>query len=417
MNDQAQAGILDRPRQHLLALALTLKTTTAADTAAALQRLRELESQELTSQLPSTPPLSEKNAPSADTGELGFESGYERYALTITTGFASRVYELLGVSSEQRPQDLIEIPWGDLGDQPTVDANGDVFLQVCSDSAVVNEHVLHRIQYELSASFETAWVLQGVQRHNSRAGGPSRGEGRALIGFIDGISNLDPRCSQQDAELVFVNPGAGPPYPPLPTPGTNQYGQPQPPQFPTGLRPPPPQEPQWAKDGTYVAVRASTIDFSTWDSLNLGVQEHTIGRFKASGQPLSAPESPMQPIGEPEFTNDPQGATTPLTAHIRKANPRGPEDQTRRIFRRGYPLLTAAPPEGLRRGLVFIAFARSLSTQFEFIVRAWTNNPDFPTPGAGTDALRSFETVLCGGYFFIPPLEDPCQGSSWVLPT
>lgn len=417
MNDQAQAGILDTPREHLLAVALTVNTTGTADTVAALQALRKVESEELTSQLPSAPPVSEKNAPSADTGELGFDDGYERYGLTITTGFASRVYELLELPTEQRPQDLIEIPWQDLGDDPTVDANGDVFLQICSDSAVVNEHVLHRIQYELGSSFDVAWAVEGVQRHNSRAGTPSRGEGRALIGFIDGISNLDPRCSQPDAELVFVNPGQGPAYPPLPTPGANQYNQPAPPQFPTGLRAPPPPEPQWCKDGTYVAVRASTIDFSSWDSLNLGVQEHTIGRFKGSGQPLSAAEAPTQPLAEPEFTNDPQGATTPLTAHIRKANPRGPEDQSRRIFRRGYPLLSAAPPEGLRRGLVFIAFARSLSTQFEFIVRAWTNNPDFPTPGAGIDSLRSFETVLCGGYFFIPPLENACQGSSWVLPS
>ena len=77
MNDQAQAGILDTPREHLLAVALTLNTTGAADTTQALQALRELQAQELSSRLPSSPPLSEKNARNAETRELGFEDGFE----------------------------------------------------------------------------------------------------------------------------------------------------------------------------------------------------------------------------------------------------------------------------------------------------------------------------------------------------
>lgn len=417
MTELAQAGVLDRPKEHLLAVGLTLKTTDATSTIAALEALRQLEQQELTSVLPAGPPLSEKNAPSAETGELGFQNDYERYGLTITTGMGSRVYDLLATPQANRPQDLIPIPWEKIGDSPAVPANGDLLLQICSDSAVVNEHVLHRVEYELNSQFETSWVVQGTQRHNSRAGRPSRSEARALIGFIDGTSNLDPRCNPADAELVFVAPGQGPGYPPLPPQESNQYGQPQPPKFPTDLRQPPGQEPTWAKDGTYAVVRASTLDFSRWDPTNLGDQEHTIGRFKGSGQPLSAADDSTQPIAEPEFANDPEGNTTPLNAHIRKANPRGPEDQARRIFRRGYPLVIAAPPEGLRRGLVFVAFARSISTQFEFITRAWTNNQDFPRPGAGVDRLRTFESVLCGGYFFVPPLSNRCQGWSWVLPS
>lgn len=79
--------------------------------------------------------------------------------------------------------------------------------------------------------------------------------------------------------------------------------------------------------------------------------------------------------------------------------------------------MISARPEGLRRGLVFVAFARSISTQFEFITRAWINNPDFPGPGAGIDRLRAFESVLWSGYFFVPPLTAPCEGWSWALPS
>ena len=63
------------------------------------------------------------------------------------------------------------------------------------------------------------------------------------------------------------------------------------------------------------------------------------------------------------------------------------------------------------------AFARTISTQFEFVTRAWTTNPNFPAPGAGVDQLRSFESVLCGGYFFVPPLTTQCSPWSWAMPS
>ena len=102
---------------------------------------------------------------------------------------------------------------------------------------------------------------------------------------------------------------------------------------------------------------------------------------------------------------------------MRKTNPRGPEDAARRTFRRGYPLLEASGGDGLRRGLLFICFARTLTTQFEFITAAWMMNPNFPEPNTGVDALRQFEgQVLVGGYYFLPPLTNAREPWSWVLP-
>ena len=418
MNELAQAGILDQPREHLLAAALTLNTQDAPSTTAALQALQALQQQELTSTLPGENASTPKTSPSPETGEVGFDSNFERYGLTITTGFSSHVFDLLGTTQANRPQDLIEIPWAQLSDSPEVSANGDVLLQICSDSAVVCEHVLHRVLYELGNDFSLAWAVQGVQRHNSRSGPTSRAEGRAIIGFRDGTSNLNPQCNPADAGLVFCGPD-GPPLPPLPTPGPgpNPYGPPVQPEFPGDLRPPCGPEPAWATNGTYAVLRASVINFGGWDAATLGTQEQMIGRFKFSGQPLSAADDPTQPIVDPSFSSDPTGSITPLSSHIRKANPRGPGDDLRRFFRRGYPLIIATPSEGLLRGLVFIAFARSISTQFEFATRAWTTNPNFPTPNAGVDQLRSLESVLCGGYFFVPPLTSACAPWSWALPS
>jgi deferrochelatase/peroxidase EfeB len=102
---------------------------------------------------------------------------------------------------------------------------------------------------------------------------------------------------------------------------------------------------------------------------------------------------------------------------VQKANPGRPEDLPRRILRRGYALVR---PNGstLARGLVFIAFGRTLSTQVEFIQRAWLNNPDFPTRGVGKDLLLSRfvePRLVCGGFYFVPPLAHVTEPWSWRI--
>jgi deferrochelatase/peroxidase EfeB len=179
---------------------------------------------------------------------------------------------------------------------------------------------------------------------------------------------------------------------------------------------PPTSEPDWTAGGTYLVIRGSVIDMNSWDASVLGAQEHAIGRWKYSGNALDQADDDSVPIADPAFSADPEGGITPLTAHIRKANPRGPDDDGRRIFRRGYPLVMPLT-SGMQLGLTFVCFGRSITTQFEFITRAWTTNNDFPHPSAGVDTFRSFEHVLAGGYFFVPPLEREREPWSWILPS
>jgi deferrochelatase/peroxidase EfeB len=420
-----QSGILNRPPENAIVASFELSTQDPDSTRLAIERLRGVVTSELRSDLADTSPTSDKTQPSAETGELGFVDGYDRYHLTITVGFGKSAYDKLGIAQESQPQDLISIPWDKLGDQTpdgvhtvTNPSNGDILVQVCSDSMYVAEHVTRRVEHELRDILSIVWSAAGTQRHTSRAGRTNRGEGRALIGFLDGTSNLDPRHSDADRHLVFVSPQHMDDMPPrLPAVDPNQppYGQPSPPAFPDDLREPPSHEPDWTKHGSYAVVRASTIHIADWDQLPLGEQEHVVGRWKVSGSGLDRPDDPLQLPAEPVFA-DADGTTTPLSAHVRKANPRGPDDALRRIFRRGYPLIMPTAAQGVMRGLIFVCFARTLTTQFEFITRAWTANKDFPRPEAGVDAFRRFETVLCGGYFFVPPLRNGHKPWSWVLP-
>src|SRR4051794_30145223 len=96
-----QDGILNRPPDHGLFLALTLLTGDPATTRAAIEDLRSLLHRELRSQLDDTSPSSPRDHPSAETGELGFTSGFDRYHLTVTVGFAKSAYDKLGVPAEQ----------------------------------------------------------------------------------------------------------------------------------------------------------------------------------------------------------------------------------------------------------------------------------------------------------------------------
>ena len=409
-----QAGILNRPPDHLLVGVFAFAGTDAAVNHETIEALREVLRRELGSDVDELAPEAPKDQPTSETGELGFVDKFDRYHLTVTVGFSASAYDKLGVAAGDRPQDLIPIPWSALGDTPDQAEQGDLAIMACGDSIYVLEHAIHRIEHALAGRLLLLWTQAGAQRHTSRAGRTNRSEGRALIGFLDGTSNLDPRNNAADRGLVFVDPDAVPNYPPLEQPQPGQYGQPQPAVFPPDLRTPPTSEPEWTREGSYMVIRSSTIDMARWDVVALGEQERTIGRFKLSGSGLQAANDPQQPPVEPEFP-DADGSTTPLAAHVRKANPRGPNDAQRRIFRRGYPLI-AAQTTGIARGLVFVCFGRTISTQFEFITRAWTANADFPHPGAGQDALRSFEHVIAGGYYFVPPLDHVTRPWSWIVP-
>jgi Dyp-type peroxidase family len=137
---------------------------------------------------------------------------------------------------------------------------------------------------------------------------------------------------------------------------------------------------------------------------------------------------------------DPTGEKVPFAGHIRKTYPRDdtsasiPElgernTQTHRLLRRGIPYgqqsasTTASPvDDDVDRGLLFLAYQTSIVDQFEFVTRAWANNPDFKDGGTGFDPIigqnaadpsrhRSFRLNLPGE---TGPIETD---RDWVVPT
>jgi Dyp-type peroxidase family len=316
MSTNYQAGIIDHPPEHALLVALGFVGSPAPAAAlAAVQSLQELVHRELAADIDEITAQTNRGAAFPESSELGVTDGYDTRGLTITFGISASGMTMLGVPAAQMPQDLIPVPWSRFSDSPTNPNNGDLVLQVCSDSAYLIEHVLRRIEVNLSSIFSIQWTLLGEQRYGMHRDGPPTADlPRAIIGFNDGLSNLDP-TSPSDLALVFVDPSSVSTYPttppagqqPGPAPGQPGYGTGgQGPIFPDGLRNPPANEPTWTAGGSYMFVRASTINTGTWDQSTLGSQEAAVGRWKDSGATLDNPDQTAHRMDAPQFASNPR---------------------------------------------------------------------------------------------------------------
>lgn len=130
-----------------------------------------------------------------------------------------------------------------------------------------------------------------------------------------------------------------------------------------------------------------------------------VGRFR-NGTPLrlhGKASSEGHPVQNDFSYRDDPGSKCPVSAHIRKANPRDSRDGgLERVLgvmmaRRGQTYGTRtdrpwddAPPQTRPTGgvgLLFMAFNSSLQSQFEFTQQSWADNADFPAEGTGHDPV------------------------------
>jgi len=205
------------------------------------------------------------------------------------------------------------------------------------------------------ASLTLRWMASGFVRPNTLTGGQV--STRNLLGFKDGTANPAPTDEPLMDELVWVQPGDA--------------------------------EPAWAVGGSYQVVRVIRNRVEFWDRTALKTQELIIGRTKVVGAPLDG----QRETDIPQFDEDPDGAMTPLTAHIRLANPRTPETEKNRILRRGYNYSNGFTPDGqLDQGLLFVCFQRSLDDGFMTVQKRLDG-----------EALEEYIRPVGGGFFFVPP--------------
>jgi deferrochelatase/peroxidase EfeB len=239
--------------------------------------------------------------------------------------------------------------------------HGDMLVQFCANREATVIHALRDIIKNTPDLLSLRWKVDGfLPSDTERELGKETV--RNLLGFKDGTANL----AASDPELmnrhVWVRPDV--------------------------------DEPSWTAGGTYQVVRIIRNLVERWDRTPLNEQQKIIGRDKMSGAPLGA----QREHDLPDYANDPRGARIPLTAHIRRANPRTPETDASLILRRSYNFSRGANSNGqLDMGLLFACFQSNLAAGF-LTVQDRLNG----------EALEEYIKPIGGGYFFaFPGVPEP----------
>jgi deferrochelatase/peroxidase EfeB len=316
-----QAGITHPGNQQGLMAAFTV---TAADRSELRGTLAALTGE--ISRLMSGGRYEERNPayPPLYTGAVGNPPPPADLSVVVSVG-ASLFDDRYGLA-ERKPRALEPMPFL-ANDRLDPDrSHGDLLLSVTSTHEDLNLFALRQLHRATRGTLALRWMLDGYNRRSqvdTRPGGAGR---RNLMGFIDGTANLDTGDRSVMDRYVWVQSGD--------------------------------DEPAWAVGGTYHVVRVIRMLVEFWDRTRLSEQEAIIGRRKSTGAPFSGSVE----TDVPDYAGDPDGATTPLDAHIRLANPRTAAAADDLILRAGLNFSRGFDAAGqLDQGLAFVSYQRRLS--------------------------------------------------------
>ncbi len=354
-----QAGILTpRPANGLVAAFHVL-----ADDPAALERLLRRLTDRVVFLTHGGPVAdSDPKLPPPDSGILG--PVVRPDALTITVGFGASLFDDRPWLAPLKPRALSRMTKFPNDALDAEICHGDLVLQFCAHTQDTVVHALRDILKNIPDQLVLKWAQTGnVPVIPSEPGAPPE-SARNLLGFRDGSANPDSADADEMDRVVWVGPASA-------RPGA--------------------EEPAWATDGSYMAVRLVRTLVERWDRAPLGEQERFFGRFKMSGAPLDQPDGTEHMV--PDFAADPDGAITPLDSHIRLANPRTPGSEENDMLRRPFNYVNGVLRNGqLDQGLLFIAWQSDLERAFITVQNRLNGEP-----------LEEYVKPVGGGYFFAPP--------------
>ncbi|MEO8696015.1 MAG: iron uptake transporter deferrochelatase/peroxidase subunit [Acidimicrobiales bacterium] len=285
-------------------------------------------------------------------------------ALTITLAVGESLFDDRFGLTAQKPTRLVRMP-AFPNDEPHPDtSHGDLLIQICADHDDTCTHALRRLMRTSRKYLTLRWMLSGFVRPNELPHG--RTSVRNLLGFKDGTANLDTTDIALMNQHVWVQPGD--------------------------------DEPKWTAGGSYMAVRVIRNRVEFWDRTALRTQELIIGRSKASGAPLDG----SLETDVPRYSVDPDARVTPMSAHIRLANPRTTDTESSLLLRRGFNYSLGFTPNGqLDQGLLFVCFQRDLAKGF-IAVQERLNG----------EALEEYIKPIGGGFYFALP--GVARGDGWL---
>ncbi|MEU3603882.1 iron uptake transporter deferrochelatase/peroxidase subunit [Streptomyces sp. NPDC035033] len=188
-------------------------------------------------------------APSGDTG-IALDAGPS--SLTVTFGFGRTFFDRTGLTY-RRPEQLDPLPAFSSDAVDPRRSEGDLWVQIGADDALVAFHALRALQKEAGGAARVRWQMNGFNRSAGATARPMTA--RNLMGQVDGTNNPKPTDPDFDRR-IFVPAGAA------------------------GAQ-------DWMAGGSYAVVRRIRMLLDDWERLSTEKQERVIGRRKADGAPLS----------------------------------------------------------------------------------------------------------------------------------
>ncbi|WP_278938890.1 iron uptake transporter deferrochelatase/peroxidase subunit [Pseudomonas helleri] len=294
--------------------------------------------------------------PPTDSGILGPVVTPDNLTVTVSVG-ESLFDERYGLGSV-KPKHLSRMQGFPNDALEPAFCHGDLSLQFCANTADTNIHALRDIVKNLPDLLLVRWKQEGTvpPQAPTKPGVPPQ-SARNFLGFRDGSANPDSNDNTLMNSIVWVQPGS--------------------------------DEPKWAVDGSYQAVRIIRNFVERWDRTPLQEQQSIFGRNKASGAPMDGHHE----TDVPDYSRDPEGKVTKLDAHIRLANPRTAETSKSLILRRPFNYSNGVNKNGqLDMGLLFICYQSNLENGFIAVQTRLNGEP-----------LEEYLKPIGGGYFFTLP--------------
>ncbi|NQS83961.1 iron uptake transporter deferrochelatase/peroxidase subunit [Pantoea allii] len=347
-----QAGITTPQQASMMLVAFDVLTSDKQE----LQRLFRLLTQRIAflTRGGMAPAVTNPQLPPLDSGILGAEIAPDNLTMTVSVGHS--LFDARFGLSALKPvklQTMTRFP------NDALDANqchGDLLLQICANTQDTVIHALRDVVKHTPDLLGIRWRREGfISDHAARSAGKETPIN--LLGFKDGTANPDTHNTALMDKLLWV---------------TEEQG-----------------EPEWARHGSYQAVRLIRFHVEMWDRTPLGEQQTIFGREKLSGAPLG-----MQNEHDvPDYRKDPDGDIIALDAHIRLANPRTAATESSLMLRRGYSYSAGISASGqLEMGLLFVCYQHDLELGF-LTVQNRLNG----------EALEEYIRPFGGGYFFVLP--------------
>ncbi|ANS66419.1 hypothetical protein SLINC_4195 [Streptomyces lincolnensis] len=203
-------------------------------------------------------------------------------SLTVTFGFGHSFFARTGLA-KQRPVALDPLPDFSSDQLDKARSNGDLWVQIGANDALVAFHALRAIQKDAGGAARVRWQMNGFNRSPGATSHPMTA--RNLMGQLDGTRNPKPTESDFDRR-IFV-PSSG--------------------------------DPSWMADGSYAVVRRIRMLLDDWERLSVAAQENVIGRRKSNGAALTGgTETTAMDLEKADAQGN---LVVPLNAHARITRP------------------------------------------------------------------------------------------------